>query len=192
MLGVHACLKRLRPMITGNAAGVMLCQNAANIIAATNATLLPQHAAACNPYRLGPPCSLRFMRCNIMPALVLCLGHLATLRSVVLCVKIYSPSMQASKGFLSILRQLLQHGAKVNAKDNTGSTPLHRAAGSGQAEAVQVLVEEGNAKVDSKDKTGATPLFVAVSCREANIAIYLASRGADVEVSTWLEGGLVG
>jgi ankyrin repeat protein len=100
------------------------------------------------------------------------------------CLHLYFPPfpLQASKGFVSILRQLLQHGAKVNAKDNTGSTPLHRAAGAGKAEAVQVLVEEGNAKVDAKDKTGATPLFVAVSCSQANIAIYLASRGADVEV----------
>ena len=91
---------------------------------------------------------------------------------------------QASKGFVNIMRQLFKAGAKVNAKDKTGSTPLHRAASAGKYEAAQVLLEEGHAKVDSHDKTGSTALLVAVACREANIAILLASKGADLEVST--------
>jgi len=80
------------------------------------------------------------------------------------------------------MRLLLKAGSKVNAKDKTGSTPLHRAASAGRYDTVAVLVEEGRAKIDSHDKTGATPLLVAVSCGESNIAIYLASKGADLEV----------
>jgi 26S proteasome non-ATPase regulatory subunit 10 len=92
--------------------------------------------------------------------------------------------LQASKGFVSIMRLLIKAGAKVNAKDKTGSTPLHRAASAGKYETAVVLVEEGHARVDSHDKTGSTPLLVAVSCKESNIAVYLASKGADLEVCT--------
>jgi hypothetical protein len=92
--------------------------------------------------------------------------------------------LQASKGYANIMRQLLKAGAKVNAKDKTGSTPLHRAAGAGKFDTVLVLLEEGHAKVDSHDKTGSTALSVAVACKEANIAILLASKGANLEVST--------
>lgn len=90
--------------------------------------------------------------------------------------------MQASKGIVSIMRLLIKAGAKVNAKDKTGSTPLHRAASAGKYDTAVVLVEEGHARLDSHDKTGSTPLLVAVSCKEANIAVYLASKGADLEV----------
>jgi 26S proteasome non-ATPase regulatory subunit 10 len=91
--------------------------------------------------------------------------------------------LQASKGFANIMRQLLKAGAKVNAKDKTGSTPLHRASGAGKFETALVLLEEGHAKVDSHDKTGSTALSLAVACKEANIAILLASKGANLEVS---------
>jgi ankyrin repeat protein len=95
-------------------------------------------------------------------------------------------SLQASKGFVSIMRLLIKAGAKVNAKDKTGSTPLHRAASAGKYDTAVVLVEEGQARLDSHDKTGSTPLLVAVSCKESNIAIYLASKGADLEVRHYL------
>jgi hypothetical protein len=94
-------------------------------------------------------------------------------------------SSQASKGYVNILRQLLKAGARVNAKDKTGSSPLHRAASAGKYDAALVLLEEGHAKVDSHDKTGSTALLVAVSCKESNIAILLASKGANLEVSCW-------
>lgn len=91
--------------------------------------------------------------------------------------------LQASKGYVTILRQLLKAGARPNARDKTGSTPLHRAASAGKFDAAVVLLEEGHAKVDSHDKTGSTALLVAVSCKETNIAILLASKGANLEVS---------
>lgn len=90
--------------------------------------------------------------------------------------------LQASKGYVNILRQLLRAGAKVNAKDKTGSTPLHRAASAGKFDAALVLLEEGHARVDSHDKTGSTALLVAVACKESNIASLLASKGANLEV----------
>ena len=95
--------------------------------------------------------------------------------------------LQASKGRVALLQLLMHHGAKVNARDSTGSTPLHRAAGAGQHEAVRALLESHQVKIDAVDKTGATPLFVAVQTKSANCAVLLAAKGADLEVrACWL------
>ncbi|GIL69535.1 hypothetical protein Vretimale_13554 [Volvox reticuliferus] len=90
----------------------------------------------------------------------------------------------ASKGKTGVVRQLLVAGAPANAADATGSTPLHRAASAGKLEVVKVLLELGRAALDPQDKTGATPLFVAVQCDQANVAFYLAGRGAGLEIAT--------
>ena len=56
---------------------------------------------------------------------------------------------------------LLGSGAAVDAKNNDGDTPLHRAANAFYAfEAVEVLLGSG-AAVDAKDNDGDTPLHVA-------------------------------
>ena len=90
--------------------------------------------------------------------------------------------MQASKGKVALLRKLTQAGAKVEAKDNTGSTPLHRACSAGRLEAVKFLVEGAGAALEARDRSGATPLCVSAAAGEKDIALYLISRGADVEV----------
>lgn len=57
-----------------------------------------------------------------------------------------------------------------------------RACSAGKFEAVQYLVEEARASLESKDRMGATPLSVAAAAGEKNIALFLISKGADVEV----------
>ena len=52
---------------------------------------------------------------------------------------------------------LILNGAKVNEKDNYGSTPLHHAASNGNLEVVEKLILNG-AKVNEKDNVGRTPL----------------------------------
>ncbi len=90
------------------------------------------------------------------------------------------PTPQATNGHASITRMLLRAGGRVDARDASGSTPLHRAAATGQALAAQALLEDGRARLEAHDKTGATPLLVAVGCQHAEAAIYLATRGADL------------
>ena len=62
---------------------------------------------------------------------------------------------------------------------------LHdRAASASRSEAVRVLVEELKAPKEARDNNGATPLFVAAASGEKDIALYLISQGANVEVSS--------
>lgn len=61
-------------------------------------------------------------------------------------------------------------------------TRHHRAASAGRVEALRVLIEEGRSKVDARNKEGSTPLLLAAESGCQPAALYLASRGADVEV----------
>ena len=51
---------------------------------------------------------------------------------------------------------LLEHGAQVDPRNVAGRTPLHLAAGGGQAELVALLLEHG-ADPQAKDRNGWTP-----------------------------------
>ncbi|KAI9467307.1 ankyrin repeat protein, partial [Lactarius psammicola] len=62
----------------------------------------------------------------------------------------------------AIVRVLIQHGADVNARDETQSTPLHLASSSGSPETVRVLIEHG-AGVNTRDGSNNTPLRLALS-----------------------------
>ena len=57
---------------------------------------------------------------------------------------------------------LLKAGAEVSAASMDGQTPLHRAARSGNAKFITLLVEHG-ARLDSKDKEGRTPFDIAAN-----------------------------
>lgn len=51
--------------------------------------------------------------------------------------------VSAAKGYIRVMRLLLEHGANVNALDNDGWTPLHAAAHWEQEEACKILAEYG-------------------------------------------------
>ena len=55
---------------------------------------------------------------------------------------------------------LLEHGADVTARDNTRSTPLHRALSLGSPEIVQLLIEHG-ANVNARNGKNKMPLHLA-------------------------------
>ena len=62
------------------------------------------------------------------------------------------------------------HNAKadINAKSDTGMTPLHYAVSFGQTEIVQLLIDE-NAEINETTNFGSTPLDYAVHFGKLNI-----------------------
>lgn len=72
---------------------------------------------------------------------------------------------------------LLEHGADVHRKDESGRTALHYAAGVG-AEAVELLLAAG-AKSNAQSEDGSTPLHVAVDRGAVTGVAALLRAGAD-------------
>ena len=66
---------------------------------------------------------------------------------------------------LALIELLLAHGADVNARDASGSAPLHLAAHEGSWKAIEILLSSG-VHVNVRDNEGRTPLAVAI--REGN------------------------
>ena len=63
----------------------------------------------------------------------------------------------AAKGDIEAVKQLVDAGTDVNAKDEDENTPLHRAAYYGHKEIVVLLIAKG-ADVNVKNDVGYTPL----------------------------------
>jgi ankyrin repeat protein len=76
---------------------------------------------------------------------------------------------------------LLQAGAKADAKNEYGITPLRIAAGENAAEAIAILLQAG-AKVNVKDKYGITPLHDAAKQDNTDSIVILLESGAGVNV----------
>ena len=96
----------------------------------------------------------------------------------------------ASKGHVEVLAKIASAGDEGwwAASDETGATPLHRAAASGKLRAIDYLVDalsNGRAEVpkgalEARDKRGQTPLLTACESGQEEAAIRLARHGADV------------
>ena len=67
----------------------------------------------------------------------------------------------AIRNDIEAVKQHLNDGTEVNAKNRSGATPLHRAAGRGQKEIVELLLAEG-ADLNARDGDGETPLDNAI------------------------------
>jgi ankyrin repeat protein len=82
----------------------------------------------------------------------------------------------AAKGNIEAVKQHLDGGADVNAKDGGGWTPLHFAAWFGHTEVAELLIAKG-ADVNAKDHTGRTPLNEAIETNQTKTADLLRTHG---------------
>ena len=82
---------------------------------------------------------------------------------------------------------LIENGADVNAKTETGWTPLMAASSGRQIEIVKVLIENG-ADVNAKNEFGEVALMETTASRriEIEIAMLLIKNGADVNAVTFV------
>ena len=81
-------------------------------------------------------------------------------------------------GYFSITDYLIQRGAEVNCKDNTGSLPIHYACGEGHLDTVELLIRKGS-DFTSTDIFGNTPLDHASMNGHTRVTEYLTQRAAE-------------
>ena len=79
----------------------------------------------------------------------------------------------------SFLKELLNAGAQIDAKDGARRQSLHNAALAGNIEAVELLLERG-ADVNAKDHAGVPPLFEAAWANNKKTTAFLLKKGADI------------
>lgn len=77
--------------------------------------------------------------------------------------------------------QLLAKGVNPNARLADGSTPLHVATSTANADAAKALLAHG-ADVNAVDKEDKTPLLIACESYAPQMIVVLVDRGADVNV----------
>lgn len=83
---------------------------------------------------------------------------------------------QKNKDFTEFL---INKGARVNAQNKRGSSPLHFAANCNYLEVAKLLIESG-AKVNIQDKNGRTPMSFAARAGAIEIVKLLFAQGAEI------------
>ena len=81
---------------------------------------------------------------------------------------------------LDQVKDLVELGADVNAKNGFGDTPLHLASENGHTDIAKYLVQHG-ADVKAKDGHAYTPLHRASENGHTDVVKYLVEQGADME-----------
>ena len=90
-------------------------------------------------------------------------------------------------GHLDIVQLLLQNGAAVDHRHNTGLAPIHLASQNGHLDIVQELLDHGTA-VDLNTLGRETALHLASVAGRLDVARLLIERGADPNTQErWLD-----
>lgn len=84
----------------------------------------------------------------------------------------------AAKGYLDVVKLLLDNSADLTSRDSVGRTPLYLAAWNGQIELVALFLHKG-ANIDTPNRYNWTPLRAAASKGYLEVVRLLLSRGAD-------------
>ncbi len=87
--------------------------------------------------------------------------------------------MAAERGETVVVRRLLTEGARVNARDQRGRTPLLAATQRNQVEVARLLIQEG-ADVNSKDMIQDSPFLYAGAEGRTEILKMMLAAGADL------------
>lgn len=85
------------------------------------------------------------------------------------------------RGDLQLIRELLDHGADLDARDSHGQTALMLAAHNGHREIVATLIGQG-ADLNVTAKFGLSALMLAIVAGHLEIARLLAKGGTDLSL----------
>uniref|UniRef100_A0A3Q3LYG2 Ankyrin repeat and SOCS box containing 15b n=1 Tax=Mastacembelus armatus TaxID=205130 RepID=A0A3Q3LYG2_9TELE len=101
------------------------------------------------------------------------------------CLTKWTATHEAAKvGCAAILMLLLRHGAKVNARDGHGVTPLGIAAEYGNTEALDILIQHGS-DVNAQASNGDTVLYDATGSGNLDCVKLLLEHGANPNVASY-------
>ena len=78
---------------------------------------------------------------------------------------------------LPVVKVLLSHGARVNARNDFGITALMGAASNGRADIVEALIE-ARAELELKDNSGKSALRRAIERNHGEVSELLELKGA--------------
>jgi len=87
-------------------------------------------------------------------------------------------------GNIQIVAILLKAGARVDARDSLGNTPLIYAADHDRLEVAKLLLDVG-AQIDAENKNGMTSLMIAAKDGEVEMVRTLLARGANPNKSDY-------
>ena len=88
----------------------------------------------------------------------------------------------AAGGHLSLVKELLAHGADVNLQTRFSKSPLNHAVGGGSEEACELLIGAG-ARLDLRNDNGSSLLHEAAYWGQADMIPFLVSKGQKVNDS---------
>lgn len=91
-------------------------------------------------------------------------------------------NLAASKGRLTIVRDLLALGADWRIGDNEGSQPIHNAAAGGRTRIIDLLLDAGS-DINVQDNNSETALLFSLSFGKFETAGRLLDRGADIRLA---------